>query len=138
MDEIFGYWVGATFLVFLGLVGLVIPAVPGTPLIFAGLLLAAWAENFPYVGLWSIVALALIALLLRRRFLGNHVRCAKVWRIQARRGRRADWRARRTFLRHTRSDFWSIHRRRARRAIGATEPAAGGPRRYRRHHRAYP
>jgi len=63
MDEIFGYWVGATLLVFLGLVGLVMPAIPGTPLIFAGLLLAAWAENFAYVGLWSIVALALIALL---------------------------------------------------------------------------
>jgi hypothetical protein len=63
MDEIFGYWVGATLLVFLGLVGLVMPAIPGTPLIFAGLLLAAWAENFTYVGFWSIVALAFIALL---------------------------------------------------------------------------
>jgi uncharacterized protein len=63
MDEIFNYWVGATLLVFLGLVGLVMPAVPGTPLIFAGLLLMAWAENFAYVGFWSIVALAFIALL---------------------------------------------------------------------------
>jgi hypothetical protein len=63
MDEILGYWVGAILLVFLGLVGLVMPAIPGTPLIFAGLLLAAWAENFAYVGFWSIVALAFIALL---------------------------------------------------------------------------
>lgn len=50
-------------LVFAGLVGLLFPAVPGAPLIFAGLLLAAWAEGFKYVGLGTIIVIAVIALL---------------------------------------------------------------------------
>lgn len=50
-------------LVFAGLVGLLFPAVPGAPLIFAGLLLAAWAEGFKYVGFGTIIVIAVIALL---------------------------------------------------------------------------
>ncbi|HWO43884.1 MAG TPA: DUF456 domain-containing protein [Candidatus Eisenbacteria bacterium] len=53
----------AAGLVGLGLLGLVLPALPGAPLIFAGLLLAAWAEDFTYVGVGTIVLLALLALL---------------------------------------------------------------------------
>jgi uncharacterized protein len=56
-------WLVASVLVLAGLVGLVLPALPGAPLIFAGLLLAAWAEGFNYVGGWTIAALAAIALL---------------------------------------------------------------------------
>ncbi len=50
-------------LVIAGLVGLVFPAMPGAPLIFAGLLLAAWAEGFKYVGLGTIIVIAVITLL---------------------------------------------------------------------------
>lgn len=56
-------WLVASVLVLAGLAGLVLPALPGAPLIFAGLLLAAWAEGFTYVGGWTIAALAAIALL---------------------------------------------------------------------------
>jgi uncharacterized protein len=63
MDAAIVFWILATALVGAGLVGLVLPAIPGAPLIFAGLLLAAWAEDFVYVGLWTIVALAVLALL---------------------------------------------------------------------------
>jgi uncharacterized protein len=63
MDAAIVFWILATVLVGAGLVGLVLPAIPGAPLIFAGLLLAAWAEDFVYVGLWTIVALAVLALL---------------------------------------------------------------------------
>ena len=63
MEGLLFYWVGAAALVVIGLVGLVLPAIPGAPLIFAGLLLAAWAEGFSYVGIWTIVALAILALL---------------------------------------------------------------------------
>jgi len=45
----------AALLVLLGIAGLVLPALPGTPLLFAGLLLAAWAEDFAYVG-WRWLA----------------------------------------------------------------------------------
>ncbi len=54
----------AVIIVLAGLAGLILPAIPGAPLIFAGLLLAAWAEGFAYVGFWTLVVLALIALLM--------------------------------------------------------------------------
>ncbi|HTN69464.1 MAG TPA: DUF456 domain-containing protein [Methylomirabilota bacterium] len=63
MDYSVVYWSVAIFLVFAGLIGLVLPAIPSAPLIFAGLLFAAWAENFTYVGLWTLVALGLLSLL---------------------------------------------------------------------------
>jgi uncharacterized protein YqgC (DUF456 family) len=49
--------------VIVGLIGLALPAIPGAPLVFVGLLVAAWAEDFTYVGPWTIVILALLALL---------------------------------------------------------------------------
>jgi uncharacterized protein YqgC (DUF456 family) len=53
----------AAIIVIVGLVGLVLPAIPGAPLVFAGLLVAAWAEDFAYVGVWTIVILAVLAFL---------------------------------------------------------------------------
>ena len=41
---------------------LVMPALPGHMLIFAGLLVGAWAEGFTRVGVWTMVVLGLIAL----------------------------------------------------------------------------
>ena len=43
-------WLLAIALVATGLVGIVLPALPGTVLIFLGLLLAAWADHFARVG----------------------------------------------------------------------------------------
>jgi len=63
MENILAYWIAAAVLVGLGLVGLILPGLPGAPLIFAGLVIAAWGESFAYVGLWTIVALAILALL---------------------------------------------------------------------------
>ena len=63
MDPLIAYWLLASALIVAGLAGLILPAIPGAPLIFFGLLLAAWAEDFLYVGLWTIALLALIALL---------------------------------------------------------------------------
>jgi uncharacterized protein YqgC (DUF456 family) len=57
------YWIVAAALVGLGLAGLILPGLPGAPLILAGLVLLAWAENFAYIGIWTIVALTLLALL---------------------------------------------------------------------------
>lgn len=44
----------AALLVLLGLAGTVLPALPGTLLVFCGLLLAAWVEHFEYVGPWTL------------------------------------------------------------------------------------
>ena len=57
------FWLFAILLIAAGLAGLVLPVMPGAPLLFAGLLVAAWAENFSYVGLWTVVTLAVLALL---------------------------------------------------------------------------
>lgn len=54
-------WIVALVLVVSGLAGLVLPAIPGSPLLFVGLLAAAWAEGFAYVGFWTLVSLAVLA-----------------------------------------------------------------------------
>jgi uncharacterized protein YqgC (DUF456 family) len=56
-------WIVAALLVAAGLAGLVLPGIPGAPLLFAGFVLAAWAEDFQYVHPWTLVLLALLALL---------------------------------------------------------------------------
>jgi uncharacterized protein YqgC (DUF456 family) len=50
-------WVLAAFLVAIGLIGVIMPALPGTVLIFAGLLLAAWSDGFQRVGVPTMVIL---------------------------------------------------------------------------------
>src|SRR5690606_36216975 len=54
----------AAVLIVVGLAGLVLPALPGPPLLFAGLLVAAWAEDFAYIGTVTLVALGVMALLM--------------------------------------------------------------------------
>jgi uncharacterized protein len=56
-------WVLSLLLILIGLAGLVLPAIPGAPLLFAGLFLAAWAEDFAYVGKGTLTILGLLALL---------------------------------------------------------------------------
>jgi uncharacterized protein YqgC (DUF456 family) len=56
-------WLLAIVLSLAGLAGLVLPALPGPALLFAGLLTAAWAEHFTYVGTVTLVVLAVLAVL---------------------------------------------------------------------------
>ena len=51
----------AVVLVVIGLAGVVLPALPGTILIFAGLWLAAWADGFARVSEGTIIMLGVIA-----------------------------------------------------------------------------
>ncbi len=53
-------WTLAVVLVVVGLAGVILPALPGTILIFAGLLLAAWADGFARVGIVTLVVIGLI------------------------------------------------------------------------------
>jgi uncharacterized protein len=52
----------AFVLVAIGLLGTVLPAVPGVPLVFVGLGVAAWAEGFAFVGAGTLTVLGLMAL----------------------------------------------------------------------------
>jgi uncharacterized protein len=51
----------AVVLVFVGLIGIIAPGVPGAMLIFAGLLLAAWSDGFAHVGVPTIVVIGILA-----------------------------------------------------------------------------
>lgn len=58
------YWyILAAALVMVGLAGVVLPALPGLPLVFAGMLLAAWAGDFERIGVVTLVALGLLTVL---------------------------------------------------------------------------
>jgi uncharacterized protein len=56
-------WVLAVVFVTAGIAGLVVPMIPGPPLIFAGLVMAAWAEGFVHVGGAIIFILAVLAVM---------------------------------------------------------------------------
>jgi uncharacterized protein len=53
-------WTLAVALVLIGFVGIVMPALPGHILIFAGLLVAAWADHFMRVGKPTLFLIGLI------------------------------------------------------------------------------
>lgn len=54
-------WLLAALLMLAGLAGTVLPALPGIPLIFGGVLLAAWIEDFQRIGGWVIGVLAVLS-----------------------------------------------------------------------------
>ena len=53
-------WVIGVVLVIVGLIGTVLPALPGAMLIVAGLVLAAWANGFTKVGVGTLVVIGVI------------------------------------------------------------------------------
>ncbi|UWX57956.1 DUF456 domain-containing protein [Chlorobaculum sp. MV4-Y] len=60
MDTTTILWITSALLLIAGFAGLVLPALPGVLLIFAGLVFAAWAENFAYVGWGTITILGVL------------------------------------------------------------------------------
>lgn len=55
--------IAAAVLVVVGLVGTVVPLLPGVALVFAGLLLAAWSDGFARVGVVTLVILGILTAL---------------------------------------------------------------------------
>jgi len=56
-------WALAVVLVLVGIAGTVLPALPGAPLVFVGLVCAAWADGFQKVGWPTLSILAILMLL---------------------------------------------------------------------------
>lgn len=56
-------WIIGAICTAAGLAGLLLPIVPGAPLLFLGLLLGAWAEEFRYIGVGTLLVLAGMAAL---------------------------------------------------------------------------
>ena len=57
------YYVLAGILILVGIAGVVLPAIPGLPLVFAGMLLAAWAGGFQQIGVTTLVILGVLTVL---------------------------------------------------------------------------
>lgn len=57
MDYSFILYVLAALLVVTGVAGVILPALPGVPLVFAGLLVAAWTDGFERVGWIALLVL---------------------------------------------------------------------------------
>ena len=53
-------YVLAALLVLAGLAGTLLPVLPGAPLVFVGLLVAAWADGFVHIGGWTLAILAIL------------------------------------------------------------------------------
>lgn len=60
MDFSIFYHLLSALLVLIGLAGVVLPAIPGAVLIFAGLVFSAWLDNFHHVGWGGISVLAIL------------------------------------------------------------------------------
>ncbi|OGS99540.1 MAG: hypothetical protein A3F73_03170 [Gallionellales bacterium RIFCSPLOWO2_12_FULL_59_22] len=56
-------WMVAALLVMAGIAGLALPAIPGAAVLFAGLVLAAWIEDFAYAGVGVLSIIAALAVL---------------------------------------------------------------------------
>ena len=61
MDWTYLWWLLAGLLVIAGLAGTVLPALPGVPLVFAGLFIGAWIGDFQEVGWVTLGILAALA-----------------------------------------------------------------------------
>ena len=57
------YYAIAAILVAVGIAGTILPALPGLPLVFAGMLLGAWAGGFEHVGVPMLVLLGVLTAL---------------------------------------------------------------------------
>jgi len=56
-------WVLAVLLIVVGLAGSLLPALPGTAFVLAGIVLGAWIDDFTRVGTTTLVVVAVLAVL---------------------------------------------------------------------------
>ena len=61
--EITLLWVLCAALIVLGLAGTVLPVVPGTVLVWGGIVLGAWIDDFTRVGTTTVVVVSVLAVL---------------------------------------------------------------------------
>jgi uncharacterized protein YqgC (DUF456 family) len=55
-------WIAALALIVLGVVGTVLPALPGAVFVFGGIVLAAWIDDFTRIGTTTLVVLGVLTL----------------------------------------------------------------------------
>ena len=57
------WWVLSSGLILLGLAGIVLPALPGTIFVLAGIVMGAWIDGFTRVGWFAVGVVAVLAVL---------------------------------------------------------------------------
>ncbi len=55
------YFILAGILILVGMAGTVVPVLPGVPLVFGGMFLAAWADHFQHIGMFTLIVLGVLA-----------------------------------------------------------------------------
>jgi uncharacterized protein len=53
-------WVAAVALIAIGVAGTILPAIPGVTLVFLGMLLGAWIDDFARIPVWLVMIFALL------------------------------------------------------------------------------
>jgi uncharacterized protein YqgC (DUF456 family) len=56
-------WILAVLMIVVGVVGTVLPALPGAVLVFAGVALAAWIDDFARISGWTVAVLGVLTLI---------------------------------------------------------------------------
>ncbi len=54
-------YIVAGLLIVIGLAGTILPVLPGVPIVFGGMLLAAWVGDFQSISVWTVVLLGVLA-----------------------------------------------------------------------------
>lgn len=62
MDQQTLLYILAALLIIVGLLGILLPALPGLPLVFGGMLLAAWVNGFEAISGWTLGVLGVLTL----------------------------------------------------------------------------
>ena len=63
MDAAMLGWVAVVLLIVVGVAGSVLPALPGTALVLAGIVLGAWLDDFTRVKWWVVTIIAVLAVI---------------------------------------------------------------------------
>ncbi len=63
MDAALLWYFAAGLLILVGLAGTILPALPGVPLVFAGMWLTAWTGGYAEIGGWTVVTLGILAVI---------------------------------------------------------------------------
>lgn len=56
-------YIVAAILVLGGLAGSILPILPGIPMLFGGLWIASWADNYQHAGLWTLIIIAVLGII---------------------------------------------------------------------------
>ncbi|TJY64698.1 DUF456 domain-containing protein [Sinimarinibacterium sp. CAU 1509] len=72
-------WLAVVALVAVGLAGAVLPALPGVPMVFIGLWLAAWIDHYERVGMVTLIVLGvLVAIAIAVDFIASALGAKRV------------------------------------------------------------